>query len=115
MAANMEASMFSMISMFNMHVRVCVHACACVCMYVCMGHRPTYPYPPPLPSTHPPPPQGGAPPESVKFDNAWTNLDISIPFEDLKSVKNSPPMGGCVVWWVGGWLGGLMGGIRSKH
>ena len=28
MAADMEASMFSMISMFNMHVHVCVCVCA---------------------------------------------------------------------------------------
>ena len=33
----------------------------------------------------------------------------------VPTVKNSPPMGGCVVWWVGGWLGGLMGGVRSNH
>ena len=44
MAADMEASMFSMISMFNMHVRACVHACVCV-----HGTPPTY--------LHPPPPQ----------------------------------------------------------
>ena len=37
------------------------------------------------------------------------NQDISIPFEDLKSVETSPPMGGCLVWSVGGWMGGLMG------
>ena len=54
MAANMEASMFSMISMFNMHVRVCLRACA----YVCAWDTPTHPYPPPPPCTHLPPPQG---------------------------------------------------------
>ena len=58
---DMEASMFSMISMFNMHVHVCV------CMCVCMEHIPTPPYPPPPPCTHLPPPQGGGPPESVKI------------------------------------------------
>ena len=114
MAASMEASMFSM---FNMHVRVCVHtcACACVCMHVCMGHLPhthTYPHPYP-PICHPP--RGVDPRNHLKFNNTSTYQDISIPFEDLKSVKNSPPMGGCVVWWVGGWLGGLMGGVRSNH
>ena len=31
---------------------------------------------------------------------------MSISFEDLKSVKNSPPMGWCIVWWVGGWVDG---------
>ena len=83
-----------MFSMFNMHV------------HVCMGHPP---------HTHPPPPQGVDPQNHLKFDNTSTYQDISIPFEDLKSVKNSPPMGGCVVWWFGGWLGGLMGGVRSNH
>ena len=91
----------------------CVHVSMCMC--VCMGHPSTHPYPPPPPSTHPPPPQGVDPRNHLKFDNTSTYQDISIPFEDLKSVKNSPPMGGCVVWWVGGWLGGLMGGVRSNH
>ena len=115
MAASMEASMFSMFSMFNMHVHVCMHACACVWIRACMGHPPhthTYPHP------HPPiyhPPRGVDPRNHLKFDNTSTYEDISIPFEDLKSVKNSPPMGGCVVLWVGGWLGGLMGGVRSNH
>ena len=89
--------------------------CMCACMRACMKHPHTHPCPPPPPSTYLPPPQGGGPPESLKFDNTSTYQDISIPFEDLKSVKNSPPMGGCVVWWVGGWLGGLMGGVRSNH
>ena len=100
MAADMEASMFSM---FNMRVHVCV------CMGACMGHPLTHPYPPPLPSTHPPPPRGVDPQNHLKFDNTSTYQDISIPFEDLKSVKNSPPMGGCVVWWVGGWVGWWVG------
>ena len=108
-------SMFSMFSMFNMHVHACVHVCACVCMNACMRHPHTYPCQPPPPSTHPPSPQGGGPRNHLKFDNTSTYQDISIPFEDLKSVKNSPPMGGCVVWWVGGWLGVLMGGVRSNH
>ena len=112
MAASMEASMFSM---FTMHVRACVHACMCVCMRTCMGHPlHTYTYPHP----HPPicePPRGVDPRNHLKFDNTSTYQDISIPFEDLKSVKNSPPMAGCVVWWVGGGLGGLMGGVRSNH
>ena len=114
--------MFSMFSMFNMHVCACmhacvrVHACVCMCMHTCMGHLPTHSYPPPPPSTHLPPlPKGVDPRNHLKFDNTSTYQDISIPFEDLKSVKNSPPMGGCMVWWVGGWLGGLMGGVRSNH
>ena len=109
MAASMEASMFSM---FNMHVRACMHLCMCVCMHACMGHTHTYPHP------HPPichPARGVDPQNHLKFDNTSTYQDISIPFEDLKSVKNSPLMGGCVVWWVDGWFSGLMGGVRSNH
>ena len=106
MATSMEASMFSM---FNMHVH------ACVCMRACMGHPHTHSYLPPPPSTHLPPPRGVDPRNHLKFDNTSTYQDISIPFEDLKSVKNSPPMHGCGVWWVGGWFGGLMGGVRSNH
>ena len=91
-----------------------VRAYVCVCMHACMGH-PHTPIPTPPPSTHPLPPGGVDPQNHLKFDNTSTYQDISIPFEDLKSVKNSPPMGGCVVWWVGGWLGGLMGRVRSNH
>ena len=101
--------MFSMFSMFNMHVHACMRACACVCICAYMRHPP-HPCQPPAPSTHPPHPQGVDPQNHLKFDNTSTYQDISIPFEDLKSVKNSPSMGGCMVWWVGGWLGGLMGG-----
>ena len=101
MAASMEASMFTM---FNMHVHVCMH-----------GTPPHTPIPTPTP-IHPfATPSGVDPQNHLKFDNISTYQDISIPFEDLKSVKNSTPMGGCVVWWVGGSLGGLMGGVRSNH
>ena len=112
MAASMEASMFSMFSMFNMHVHACVCACVCVHAWDTPPHAHTYPHPH-LPISHPP--RGVDPRNHLKFDNTSTYQDISIPFKDLKSVKNSPPMGGCVVWWVGGWLGGLMGGVRSNH
>ena len=105
MAADIEASMFSM---FNMHVRVCV--CMCVHVHACMhGTSPHTPIPTPTPSTYLPPPRGVDPRNHLKFDNTSTYQDISIPFEDLKSVKNSPHMGGCVVWWVGGWVGGWVG------
>ena len=102
-------------NMFNMHVRACMHACAYMCMHVCMLHPPhthTHLRPHPL-IRHPL--RGVDPRNHLKFDNTSTYQDISIPFEDLKSVKNSPPMSGCVVWWVGGWLGELMGGVRSNH
>ena len=91
---------------------VCMHACACMHAWDTPPHTHTHPYP------HPPiryPPRGVDPQNHLKFDNTSTYQDISIPFEDLKSVKNSPPMRGCVVWWVGGWLGRLMGGVRSNH
>ena len=91
-----------------MCVRACMRACACAC--VCAWDTLPHPYPPPPPSTHLPPPRGVDCRNHLKFDYTSTYQDISIPFKDLKSVKNSPPMGGCVVWWVGGWLGGLMGG-----
>ena len=109
MAASMEASMFSM---FNMHVRACMHVR--VHAYV-HGTPPHTPIPTPTPIHPSATPPGGDPRNHLKFDNTSTYQDISIPFEDLKSVKNSPPMGGCVVWWVGGWVGGLMGGVRSNH
>ena len=85
--------MFSMFSMFNMHVRVCMCACVCACLHAwdTAPHTHTYPHP------HPPichPPRGVDPRNHLKFDNTSTYQDISIPFEDLKSVKNSPPMGG---------------------
>ena len=108
MATDMEASMFRMFSSFNMHVH------ACVCMHA-WDTPSTHPCPSSSPSTHLPPLQGVDPRNHLKFDNTSTYQVISILFEDLKSVKNSPPMGGCVVWWVGGWLGGLMGGVRSNH
>ena len=54
MAADMEASMFSMISMFNMHVHACVHACACVCAW----DTPYTPIPIPTPMHPSATPQG---------------------------------------------------------
>ena len=91
-----------------MCVRVCVHMCVHACMHGTSPHTPI-PTPTPIhPSATPP---GGGPQNHLKFDNTSTYQDISIPFEDLKSVKNSPCMGGCVVWWVCG----LMGGVRSNH
>ena len=56
------------------------------------------------------PPRGVDPRNHLKFDNTSTYQDISIPFEDLKSVKNSPPIGGWVVGWVDG-----SGQVRSNH
>ena len=94
---------------------MCVHVCMCVCACMCAWDTPTHPCPPPPPSIHLPPPRVVDLRNHLKFDNTSTYQDISTPFEDLKSVKNSPLMSGCVVWWVGGWLGGSMGGVRSNH
>ena len=91
--------MFSMFSMFNMHVHACVHVCACVRAWDTSPHIHTHPYQH-LPIYHPP--RGVDPQNHLKFDNTSTYQDISILFEDLKSVKNFPSMGGCVIWWVGG-------------
>ena len=85
------------------HMRTCM----CTC-----GGTPSH-HPPPNPPI--PPTPRGDPQNQSKFNSTWTNRDISILFEDLKSVETSPPMGGCIVWWVDGWVGGLMGGVRSKH
>ena len=91
---------------------MCVHACMYV--HACMHawDTPHTPMPTPTLSTHLPPPQGVDPRNHLKFDNTSTYQDISIPFEDLKSVKNSPPMDGCVVWWVVGWVDGW-GQVKS--
>ena len=81
---------------YHMHM----HACACICVHVHMG------------GVHPlttPTPQRGDPRNHSKFNSTWTNRDISILFEDLKSVETPPPMGGCIIWWVGGWVGWWMG------
>ena len=40
-----------------------------------------------------------------KWAKKVANWDILIPFEDLKSVETPPPMGGCLVWSVGGLVG----------
>ena len=62
MAADMEASMFSMISMFNMHV------CVCMCVHVYVhGTPPHTPIPTPTPMHPSTTPSGGGPPESVKI------------------------------------------------
>ena len=75
----------------HMHMRACV----CSCGWGAPSHHP------PPPSTHPPPPRGD-PQNHSKFNSTWTNWDISVLFEDLKSVETPPPMGGCIIWWVGG-------------
>ena len=90
---------------------MCLHACVRVhaCVHMTPLHTPI-PTPTPIhPSTTP---QGVDPWNHLKFDNTSTYQDISIPFEDLKSVKNSSPMGGCVVGWVVGWVDGW-GQVKS--
>ena len=63
-----------------MYICASIHACMHMC--ACMGH-PIHPH------THPPTspiPKGGDPPHQLKYYNTWTNQDISILFEDFKSV-----------------------------
>ena len=86
---------------FPMMSYVCVHVCACMC--TCVGSTLS---PSPPQSTHPHP--RGDPQNQSKFNSTWTNRDISILFEDLKSVETSLPMGGCIIWWVG-WVGWWLG------
>ena len=88
-------------------VCVCMHACACVGV---PSHHPDPPLPPP--TTHPPLP--GGPQNQSKFNSTWTNQDILILFEDLKSVETPPPMGGCIVWWMGEWVDGY-GHVKSQN
>ena len=76
-------------------MHVCVHAHACVHVHVYVGG--VHPLTTPTPSTHPPPPRGD-PRNDSKFNSTGTNRDISILFEDLKSVETPPPMGGCIIW-----------------
>ena len=89
------------------YVRACVCACVHVHAYARGWGAPSH-HPPP-PSTHPLPPRGGDLRNHSKFNSTWTNRDISILFEDLKSVETPPPKGGCIIWWVGGciiwWVG----------
>ena len=85
----------------HMHMRMHVRACMHVCVHMCGGTLS-----PPHPHTPTPHPPGGYPRNQSKFNSTWTIWDISIPFEDLKSVNTSAPMGGCIVRWVGGWVDG---------
>ena len=85
-----------------MHIHVHVH--------ICRVH--------PLTTSHPHPPSPnprGDPWNQSKFNSTWTNRDISILFEDLKSVESPLPIGWCIVWLMGWWVGRLMGGVRSNH
>ena len=83
---------------FPMMSYTCVHVHVCARVW---GHPLTTPHP----HSPTPTPQGG-PRNQSKFNSTSTNQDISIPFEDWKSVETSPPMGGCIVRWVGGWVDG---------
>ena len=105
MVASMEASMFSM---FNMHMHACVRA----------WDTPHTPIPTPTPIHPSATPQGGGPRNHLKFDNTSIYKDIQFRFEDLKSVKNSPPMGGVcglVGGWVVGWVDGWGPGQITKN
>ena len=85
---------------------ICAYMCVCVHMCAHVWGTPSHH---PHPCANTPPPPRGDPQNHSKFNSTWTNWDISIPFEDLKSVETSLPMGGCMVWWVGGWVGWWVG------
>ena len=86
------------------------YTCACVCMCMWVGCTLL---PPPI-NIHPPPhPPRGDPRNHSKFNSTWTNRDISILFEDLKSVETPPCMGGCIIWWVGGLVVDGWGQVKS--
>ena len=104
----MEAAMFIMFK----YACMCVYACAFMCTHR-WGLPPSSPTPTHLP-THTTTPHGGTPQISKNSIKMELNRDNLILFEDLKSVETLPPMGGCLVWWVGGWMGGLMGQIISN-
>ena len=79
--------------------------CACMCVRVCVHMGRVHPLTtPPPPSTHHPTPRGD-PRNQSKFNSTSTNRDISILFEDLKSVETPPPHG-WVYNLVGGWVSG---------
>ena len=80
--------------------------------HACMHGTPlhTHTHPHPYISTHPMHPQGGAP-NQLKCNKTWMNWDISILFEDLKSVEILSCMGRCIIWW----MSELIGGVMSNH
>ena len=115
------------------HMHACTHTCkeiakATTCLSWCCPHGPhvisvipmlfpssphhpegPYIIPNPPDSHYTTPTQGRAHNQS-KFNKIWTNWDILILFEDLKSVKTPPPIG-CA--WVGGeWVNGW-GQVKS--
>ena len=102
----------------------CLSCLTCMCVCTCMhvhAHACMCAWDTPLPihtqahPNHPSATPRGDPQNWLKFNNTWTNQDISIPFEDFEICGNFSPMDGCMIWWVGWCVGGLMGGIRSNH
>ena len=88
--------------------------CMCVCAHACMPVHVGGVHPLTTPHPHPPTPHPlrGDLQNQSKFNSTWTNRDISILFEDLKSVETPPPMCGCIILWVGGWVDGW-GQVKS--
>ena len=80
------------------------YAHACACGWGAPSHHP-HPNPPTLP------PQRGTP-GIIQNSIALELIEIFQLFEDLKSVETPPPMGGCIIWWVGGWVDGW-GQVKS--
>ena len=112
MATNMEASMFIMFIMFNMHVCVwvCVYVCMHIHVHVCMGHKSTPQYPP-YPIYQPTTPRG-----DPKISINSITLELIEIFQFCLKIWNlwrlSSPMIGCMAWWVGGWVGWWVGSCQ---
>ena len=101
MATDMEASMFIMFIMFNMHV----------CMCLCAWDPSTYLYPPPPPSTQPQWPQGG----TARISKNSITLELIKIFQFCLKIWNlwrPPPHHGWLYGLVGGWVDGW-GQIKS--
>ena len=75
----------------------CTHACACAHGWDAPSHHCHL-------STTPLPPRGGDP-GIIQNSIALELIEIFQFCEDLKSMETPPPMGGCIIWWVGWWVG----------
>ena len=90
----------------------CLSCLTCMCMHVCVCVHGT----PPHTHTHPPHPPICHPPRGTpRFSQNLITLELIKIFQfclKISNLKNSPLMGGCMVWWVGGWVDGW-GQVKS--
>ena len=80
------------------------YTCMCVCAHACAhvwGAPSHHPHP-----IHPTPRLQGGTLRISQNSIVLELIEIFQLFEDLKSVETSPPMGGSIVWWMGGWVDG---------